>query len=94
MGALLDEIARLKREGVPKRDFDMAKKLVYGRLATHYDSVDDIANGLAGCFFAGMAPFDIVEAAAAVTQEDVAQALLEGFDENRAAMSVIQPIEG
>lgn len=93
MHELLKEIDRLKREGIPQRDFERAKKSAYGRLVSHFDSVDDIANGIAGCHLLGMGPFDIVEAAAAVTPEDVAHALQDNFDENKAALSVILPME-
>lgn len=93
MQELLAEIGRLKREGIPQVEFEHAKKSVYGRLAAHFDSVDDIANGIAGCHLLGMGPFDIVEAAASATREDVERALHASFDEGKSALSVVLPIE-
>lgn len=93
MEELLGELRRLKREGIPEKDFERAKKSIYGRIASAYDSVDDVANTLAGAHFAKMGPFDIVEAAAAAVPEDVAKTLEEGLDEEKSALSVILPVK-
>jgi hypothetical protein len=39
-----------------------------------------------------MGPFDIVEAAANITLDDVMSRLAGHFDENRMALSVINPV--
>jgi predicted Zn-dependent peptidase len=92
MNEFMSEINRLKANGISSEDYDRAKKTVFGRLVAHYDNVDGIANGLVGSHFAGMAPFDIVEAVAEVTPEDIHNSLTSSFDENKAALSVVLPI--
>jgi predicted Zn-dependent peptidase len=92
MSEFLAEVKRLKNQGIPTADYERAKKTVFGRLVAHYDSVDGVANGLAGSHLTGMAPFDIVEAVAKVTPEDISKSLGESFDENKAALSVVLPI--
>ena len=89
----IKETETRKSGGIPKADFDMAKKSVFGHLAAHYDSVDDVANGIAGCRFAGLGPFDIIEAAAQVTMEDVMQRLGNLFSQDKSALSVVLPIK-
>jgi predicted Zn-dependent peptidase len=89
----MKETQALKTSGINKADFDRAKKAVFGRLAAHYDSVDDVANGIAGCRFAGVGPFDIVDAAAQVTMDDAMQRLISHFSQDKSALSVILPVE-
>jgi predicted Zn-dependent peptidase len=88
----MKEVQTLKESGIPEADFDMAKKAVFGRLAAHYDSVDDVANGIAGCRFAGIGPFDIVDAAAQVTLGDATQRLGSLFSQDKCALSVVLPV--
>lgn len=92
MEAFLAEVDRLKKDGVPAADFERAKKTVFGRMVAHYDSVDEIANGLAGCHMLGYGPFDMIESTASVTPEEIDSALRESFDENKAALSVVLPV--
>lgn len=92
MEEFLKEVKRLKSEGIPSEEFEMAKKAYYGRLASHFDSVDNVANGIIGSHFTGMGPFEIVEAAARVTPENVAKRLANTFSEEKAALSVINPL--
>ena len=91
-GELTSEIKALTKSGIKKSDFDIAKKSVYGRLAAHYDSVDDVANGIAGCRFAGIGPFDTVDAAAQVTLEDVNQRLRSHFSQDKCSLSIVLPM--
>lgn len=91
--ALYAEIERLKQDGIDPAAFARAKKYTYGRLVSHYDRVDGVANALAGLRFLEMGPFDMVEAAAAVTEEDVKNRLETLFKRENAALSVILPVE-
>lgn len=87
------EITRLRAEGVDAARFARAKKYVYGRLLSHYDNVDGVANALAGMHFLGMGPFDMAEATAGVTAEDIAQKLEGCLSRENAALSVILPAD-
>lgn len=89
----MKETRALTTGGIAKADFDRAKKAVFGRLAAHYDSVDDVANGIAGSRFAGLGPFDLVDAAAQVTLEDTTEKLSRHFSQENCAVSVVLPME-
>lgn len=91
--AVHTEIARLRAEGIDAGRFARAKKYVYGRLLSHYDNVDGVANALAGMHFMGMKPFDMAEATAAVTAENVEQKLTACMSRENAALSVVLPAE-
>ena len=92
MEEFLKETARLEKGGIDKDEFEMAKKSVYGRLSTAFDSVENIANDLAACHFMGITPFDYPEIAAKVTMEDILARLHGHFNEANAALSVILPV--
>lgn len=90
---VLKETQRLAKDGIPQEDFEAAKRTIYGRLAASYDSVENVANNIAGCRFMDMGPFDAIEAVANVTLDDVQQYLKKLFVKDRCALSVISPIK-
>lgn len=90
--AVRGEIDRLRREGIPQQDFDAARKSLYGRMASQYDSVEEVANAVAACRFAGLGPFDRVDAVSAVTPQDVAECLETRFTADRCVLSVVSPV--
>ncbi len=89
--ALYAEIDRVKRVGPDPAAFSRAKKAFYGKLAGYYDRVDGVANAIAGLHFLGEGPFDLVDAAARVTPEQVQACLSDCFAPEHAALSVILP---
>lgn len=52
-GLLLDEIARLKREGVDEELFTLCKNQLYGELVQDLENIEDVAGALASSFFRG-----------------------------------------
>ena len=89
---LLKQVETLRRGGIPQADFEAARKSLYGRLATQFDSVDDVANAVAAGRFAGMGPFDMADAAAAATLDDVMERLDSLCLPGRFSMSVVSPV--
>ncbi|MFR9161598.1 MAG: hypothetical protein ACLVJ8_15125 [Ruthenibacterium lactatiformans] len=49
-GLLLDEIARLKREGVDEELFTLCKNQLYGELVQDLENIEDVAGALASSF--------------------------------------------
>lgn len=90
--ALMDGAAAMKSHGLDLQDFQTAKKSIFGTFAAHYDSVDAIANDIAGCHFMGMGPFAMADAAAAVTADDVEHALA-AFSPDNCAISIVRPLQ-
>ena len=89
---VLRQVETLRRDGIPPADFEAAKKSLYGRLATQFDSVDDVANAVAASRFAGMGPFDMVDATAAATMDDVTERLGSLCLPGRFSLSVVSPV--
>lgn len=90
---LLDEIARLRREGIPEELFMLCKNLMYGELVSDLENVDDVAAGMAGAFLKGRTPAQEIAALARMCVEDVNHALHEMLCETRSATVIIRPSE-
>lgn len=90
---VLREVENLKKLGLPKEAFESAKRAVYGRYTSLYDSVENVANSLAGCRFQNVKPFDTIEAAANADYNSAAERFNALFDNDHCAMSIILPIE-
>lgn len=93
MDEFLKEVARLQKDGIDRKDFENAKRSTYGHLAASYDSVDNIANGLASCRLFGLAPFDMIEAVASADYDAAQKRLQSHFSPERCAISIVLPVE-
>lgn len=91
--AFLKETERLGKEGIPREVFEAAKRAVYGRFAASYDSVENVANNIAGCRFMDIGPFDTIDAVANADYDRAGQLLPVIFSPQRCAISVISPIQ-
>lgn len=90
-GLLLDEIARLKREGVDEELFTLCKNQLYGELVQDLENIEDVAGALASSFFRGRTPADEIETLASVTLSDVNGALRAMLCTERSATVIIRP---
>jgi predicted Zn-dependent peptidase len=89
--ALRTGIRSMREHGMDTAEFERARRSVFGNFAAHFDSVDAIANDIAGCRFMGMGPFDFADAAAGVTPDDVMRRL-GALTDDMSALSVILPV--
>ena len=87
-GLLLDEIARLKREGVDEELFTLCKNQLYGELVQDLENIEDVAGALASSFFRGRTPADEIETLASVTLSDVNGALRAMLCTERSEMCI------
>lgn len=92
-GLLLDEIARLKREGVDEELFTLCKNQLYGELVQDLENIEDVAGALASSFFRGRTPADEIETLASVTLSDVNGALRAMLCTERSATVIIRPAQ-
>lgn len=90
-GAILEEAARMKREGVPQDAFERAKRALYGENISALNSAASIANGILGLALKGRELFTYIDALAAVTIEEV-ERKIEILREDRSVLSVIRPL--
>lgn len=88
---LLDEIARLRGEGVDEELFTLCKNQMYGEMLQDLENIEDAATALAGSFFRRRALAEEIEALASLTKAEVDEALQGMLCEDRSATVVIRP---
>ena len=91
--AIKAEVARLKKEGIGDRQFEAARRSLYGKEIMSYNVTDTVANGMIASYFAGFGIFDSLKAYERVTKEDVEKILAEKLDEKYSALSVVKSEE-
>ena len=86
------ELYRLKKDGIPKADFDTVKKTTYGDLIGVFNNVGTVAKAVMNSDFNGISIYDNLELAAAVTYDDIMNALTD-LDLENSSLSIIEPLE-
>jgi predicted Zn-dependent peptidase len=90
---LLHEIERLRTEGVDEAMFTLCKNQMYGELVQCLDNIEDVAGGLFGAFNRGRTPSQEIETLAALTVQDVNDALQNLLLPQHSATVVIYPAQ-
>ena len=91
--AICEGVRKLKKTGISREDFEIAKRAVYGRAVSAFDSLSTTANMLIDAEFAGKTLFDHVEIIANVTFEEVSERLKYQLDPDNISLSVIKGID-
>ena len=89
---IVKEVKRLRSEGIPKEDFERAKKAIYGRNVAALNSSETIANCLIALSFSNRELFEYIDALAEITLEEVTASLQTHMLEQYAALSIVEPI--
>ena len=93
--ALLDEAARIVKEGFDRAQFDRLGRSAVGRRTRDLDSFESICYLMGGSYyFDGVDYLRFPEVYASVVPEDVQSFLTETVRPERAALSVVRPKEG
>ena len=87
---ILNEIDRIKTEGIGDSDFDASLKKLYGSHIFGYNDVDDLAGNIIDAYFGGYGLFDTAELYKEVTKQDVEKAIAESFKKDNCCLSVIK----
>lgn len=87
-------IQRVKKDGLDKNDFEIAKKAVYGDMVSALNSVSSISNAITDYHFNGNELFTHIDAVADTEFEDVCARLGEMLDVNNCSLSVVKQVEG
>lgn len=90
--AVIDEIHRLKKDGIPREDFDTVKKMTYGDIIAAFNNVGSVGKGMMGADFSEIGIYDNLEMAAAVTYDDIMEALGK-LDTENSNLSIVEPLE-
>ena len=91
--AIKEEMRRLKREGVTEEQVRRSAKSLYGGNMVGLNSPDVIANAVMSMEFNGRELFRYIECFREITAADVNARIQALFDEEKAAISMIEPLE-
>ena len=89
--AILDEAARLAREGLEPAFFEQSRRAAFGSALRALNSFENVAVGLADGYFRGFDPYRFPEAYDAITKADIEAFLRENVVEARRATSLLIP---
>lgn len=92
--AILDEAARLARDGLDEALFTRLKKSMFGRRLTDLDSFSTICCRMCESWFEGAEYYQFPDLYDTVTLEETARFLRENITEQTAVLSVVQGREG
>ena len=82
----------MKQTGINEKDFNRAKKKIYGEFIKDYNEVSTISSIIVADYFKNINSFDYFEEFKVVSKEYVEKVLKEIFVEDRKVISVIKPI--
>ena len=88
---LLDEIARVRREGIDREVFTLCKNEKYGQLIENLENVEDSASQMADFALSGQTVAQQITTLAALTAEDADAALQNILQPARMAAMYIDP---
>ena len=89
--AILDEAARLAREGVDETYYQQIRRANFGASLRALNSFENIAIGMADGYFRGFDPYRFPELYDTITKADVESFLRENVVEERRATSILVP---
>lgn len=90
---IIEEIDKIKQNGLSESDFERAKKVLWGRYIRMHNDIEDYACTFMQYLFMGVDYFNYYDVYNAVTFEDIKKRFSEHFNSEYAALSVIKPIE-
>ena len=87
---IIDEIERIRREGVDEKLFTASKKALYGRYLRIFDKPSALASFITSCDFSGVKICDIIEKVANATMQDIMN-IIDRTDTKNTVLSVVRP---
>ena len=89
--AVLDYIELLKKDGLPRDDFERCRRVEYGNFVSEFDSPENIVNMLLSFADDGSEMLSYPEIMQSITYEQVTQYLHKCFTKDRMCLSVVYP---
>lgn len=87
---IVQEIERLKLEGIDQAVFERCRRAVYGRYLGMFGRVDSMAGVLLSAHFAGIECYELLDVIANATIGGLQDRMLQSFDTDRCALSVVR----
>lgn len=83
-------ISKVKKEGLKKEDFEIAKKAVYGDAVSSLNSVSSVSNAIIDYHFNGNNLFNYIDEVSKATFDDVSKRLSQMLDVCNCTLSVVK----
>ncbi len=90
--AVINEIERVKKEGLSQEDFERIKKVIWGEYIRMQNDVENYAVTFIQYLFMGIDYFNYYDIYNSVTFDDIKKRFEEHFIKERSALSVINPV--
>ena len=84
-------INEMKSTNIDEKEFERIKKMLYGEYVTIFNDVTKIGSVVVSDYFKGINSLDYVDAYKEIDKEYVEKVLQEHFDDNKMAISIINP---
>lgn len=84
-------IESVKKNGLPREDFERSKRALYAAMVKCFDSTDDIANYFLAYKLDGGDLLDYVDILSAVTYEDVSELLNKAYKPEYYSLAIVSP---
>ncbi|MBR5615088.1 MAG: insulinase family protein [Clostridia bacterium] len=91
---VIAHIENVKKAGLNDADISRAKRILIGKNLRAYNSVENIGNNFIRCFMNNINPFEFRQTAEDIKKSELEARLLQHFTEDKAVLSVIEPLEG
>ncbi len=87
---IIEEIERIKKDGIDTDRFEIIKKSMYGSLVYEFNNVEACVNNLVAAGLLNIDLFDITEILAGITEQDIYDRIDVLFDTERVSVSIIE----
>lgn len=87
---IIEEIDRIKKDGIDTDRFEIIKKSMYGSLVYEFNNVEACVNNLVAAGLLNIDLFDITEILAGITEQDIYDRVDVLFDTERVSVSIIE----
>lgn len=87
------KISEYKVSGISDENFSRIRKAMYGAEIMSFNEVEQVADELITSYFSGNTIYDALTILQDLTCDEINALLRSSFDENRLAISIIEPIE-
>lgn len=85
-----EQVKKFKEEGIPEKDFERIKKMIYGGYVTEYNDVENTARMFLADAMKGINSFDYLEEIEGVTAKYSEQILKDVFKEEKMVLSIVK----
>ena len=88
------EVARMRREGVDKKMFELCRRATYGRYIGMYTRTASVAGLMSAVYFAGMDDmYALLDIVANATLDQMNERLQIAFNLEKSALSIVRPLD-